>query len=66
MLVAPECLWSCVSNQVCENQLERELDLVIGGFGMTQLVTLAQGTQVAVWQRPVEPHPIVVQALQTA
>ena len=40
VLVTAEGLWSYGSHEVCENELERELDLVVGGFGMSQLVTL--------------------------
>ena len=63
-LVAPDGIWSSGSHQVCENELERELDLVVGGLGMRQLVILAHGALVALWQRPVEAHPIVIEVIQ--
>ena len=42
----------------------RQLDLVVGGFRISKLVTLAHGAHVAVWHRPVEAHVIVIEALQ--
>ena len=35
-----------------------------GVLGMSQLVTLAHGAHVAVWHRPVETHPTVIEVLQ--
>ena len=64
VLVTAEGLWSYGSHEVCENELERELDLVVDGLGMSQLVTPAHGAHVAVWCRPVEAHPIVIKVLQ--
>ena len=64
VLVTAEGLWSYGSHEVCENELERELDLVVGGFGMSQLVTLVRRAYVAVWHTPVEDHAIVTEVLQ--
>jgi len=44
--------------------LEREFNLVVGGLGMSQLVTLAHGAHIAVWHRPVETHPVVIKVFQ--
>ena len=44
---APEGLWSSGSHQICKNELERKLDLVVDGLEMSQLVTLAHSAHVA-------------------
>ena len=43
-----------------------ESNLVIGGLGMNQLVTLAHGAHIVVWHRPLETHPVVIKVLQEA
>ena len=43
-----------------------ESNLVIGGLGMNQLVTLAHGAHIEVRHRPVENHPVVIKVFQKA
>ena len=37
---------------------------MIGGLGISQLATLANGAYTAVWHRPVETHPVAIKAFQ--
>lgn len=60
--VATECFRRDGSHQVCEDQMEGVLDLMISRLG----VALPRGVDAAIWYGPAEAHFIVVLLLQKA
>lgn len=62
--VVPERFRPDGSHQVCEDQLECILDLVMGRLGVSKLVAHLHGADVMIWRDSVEAHSFVVFLLQ--
>ena len=64
ILVAPESLRRELSHYICEDQLERVLNVLVGCLGMSPLTAFPHGANVTVWHGSVEAYSVVIHLLQ--
>ena len=64
ILVAPERLRPELSHYICEDQLERVLNMLVGYLEVGPLTAFPHGANVTVWHGSVEAYSVVIHLLQ--